>query len=44
MATYMAVDASKLGLYWFILESRRASSSKYWARKKVTVSACEIFQ
>lgn len=38
MATYKAVDACKDDGYWFILESKRASSSRYCATKKLTES------
>jgi len=40
----MAVEASREGGYWFILESRSASSSRYWAKKKLTLSDLAIFE
>lgn len=42
IATYKAADACSEGGYWFIFESSKASSSKYWAKKNTIESAFAI--
>ena len=40
----MAVEAKSEGGYWFIFESSKANSSRYYAKKKFTLSDLAIFE